>query len=208
MCWNAPVSILSGLLAIGCSVYLILRNQFGDRFIAALLIGSGIMQFAEAYAWRNLQDPNNFTYIHSVLLVQVPLVALVAYSYAPAKSFLRKPIWTFLYFLLVALYVYYSLQKLQQLPTEITIGPNGHFNWNIWPSKEKENGIGWLIKSIYLTILFVSFVPYIASYRVRMVCFLYVLFLSTIYLLYGQTLEFESMWCWAVNIIGLYAVFS
>ena len=197
MCYDAQTSISTFLFVGGISTFLWFRNHATDRAIALVLLVIVLMQLVEFVIWTHLgPTPENkiaSSLIPILLYAQPLLIALILWVF---KAGFHTDSYKWITIILAALFPFFAC-NISMDPT--SVGPNGHLEWNIqkYPST---------LLALYYSILAYLFLtmkhPFIG------VALLGGYVGSWIYYRTYYEKEWSSMWCHAVNGVGVLALFS
>jgi hypothetical protein len=199
MCYDAPTSIGTFAFVSAIALFLWRRNGPLDRAIGLILLVLAAMQLLEFVIWTHLgPNPVNqaaTTLIPAVLYSQPLLVALVLW------------LWKAGWFVEAYKYIFYGLVVglplfLAWMPSLFTnsvtgLGPTGHLAWPLHRDSILVTIYNILMLFLVLTI---QKIPVAAALTVGYIgsCVYY----STYY-----KQEWKSMWCHAINLVGVVALF-
>jgi hypothetical protein len=203
MCYNFTVSLWSGIIIYTIATYLYIRNKNEDRFLAYLFYITGLVQFLEAFIWKNIGNVWNAPLMFVLITIHIPFLLYISYiNGKDRKSILYQYIW--IWICLCILYVLYRVYSMMMYnKRDIVIGKHGHLSWNVY----LKNGLLlYLSALLYIVLLYVCFSPYWQYSRTRMICYLSIFFLVYVLLRYFESMEWLSMWCWYVILLAILAV--
>jgi len=210
MCFNAPVSLITGLTAIYLCGYLIYRNNSNDRIFGIAFLFVSFMQILEFLMWKD-QDCNGLnqiaTKIAFILLWSQPFM----FSFATlwGKIWISKiiPILMTLLFSIPLIYsIYYVLSQTQKDNKYWCSRPGSgcHLIWNFFKNNQIPKFLNYDWKYF---IGFISFLIVSPIWKGSLI--LSILVITCLYsvYMYGKTKEYGSIWCWITNFILLLIVY-
>lgn len=218
MCINAEVSLATFITSSAMAGYLWYRNDKlnNDRPLAIWIFVIAMMQFFEYIMWTNMKSHSFVSKLSLIFILLQPLsLALALYYYDSYNDFMYKGIpigkyllWTIIIMSSIKLLyaTYYSfIEKGNEKWTSIK-GPNCHL---VWDFVKNYNELPFLAKpdKFYLTPLLIvpllmnPLLPNGIIYSI----FGFITFHLSRYIYYW---EWGSIWCWMVNIIGIFAIGS
>jgi hypothetical protein len=200
MCYDAPTSVGTFALVSAIALFLWRRNGPSDRAIGLILLVLASMQLLEFVIWTHLDGGQvnraATTLIPILLYFQPLLIALVLWLWK-AGRFVEAYKYIF-YGLLGGLPLFLAWYMPQFMTgTNTGVGPTGHLTWPL----RQDSGI-----EIFYHILMLFLILTIQKIPVAIV--LAVGYgASWLYYKTQYEQEWSSMWCHAVNLVGLVALF-
>ena len=199
MCYDAPTSIGTFAFVAAIALFLWRRNGPSDRAIGLILMIIVLMQLIEFVLWTHQDSgPVNqaaTTLIPILLYSQPLLIALVLWVWK-AGWFSEAYKYIF-YGLLVGLPLFVAWMPSLFTQSSTGLGPTGHL---AWPLRQDSNLIN--IYNILMLFLIIT----IQKIPVAIVFTLAYIGSCVYYSTYYKQ-EWKSMWCHAVNLVGLVALF-
>ena len=204
MCWNQSVSIntfVFGCLALG---FIYFTNTFtkykttgfDNPFMYLVVFSFLMMQLAEFFIWRSLSN-KQFNRILSIagfgiiLFQPITLMLYDVYDSGNITGFIQ------ILSLYIIAWIGFLAYKYFYNPITLitTIGENKHLNWNWLKYTTNE----WIL-CIILYFWYIAYSLLVLKNKDNI--FRYVLFISLFIstILYFDTQEFGSMWCWIINV--------
>lgn len=207
MCWNESVSINTFVFGCLALIFIYFTNTFtkyktqgfDNPFMYLIVFSFLIMQLIEFFIWRNLNNKqiNRILSLIGLGIIIIQPITLMLYD-----TYVIGNITTLIQNLLLYSIAWISFLSYKYLYNPITfnttIGVNKHLNWNWLKFPTSEIIVCILIYFSYMvySLLILKNKDNIFRY------FLFIsVFISTI--LYYDTQEFGSMWCWVINIYML-----
>ena len=201
MCYDAPTSIGTFAFVSAITLFLWRRNGPSDRAIGLILLVLAAMQLLEFVIWTH-QGPKN----EAVNQAATTLIPVVLYS-QPLLLALVLWLWKAGWFVEAYKYIFYGLVVCFPLffawmPSHFTQsttgpGPTGHLAWPL-----RMNTIFVTLYNILMLFLVLTIqkIPVAVALTVGYAGSW--LYYNTYY---GQ--EWASMWCHAINLVGVVALF-
>ena len=207
MCWNESVSINTFVFGCLALIFIYFTNTFtkyktqgfDNPFMYLIVFSFLIMQLIEFFIWRNLNNKqiNRILSLIGLGIIIIQPITLMLYD-----TYAIGNITTLIQNLSLYSIAWISFLSYKYLYNPITftttIGVNKHLNWN------------WLklpISEIIVCILiYFSYIVYsLLVLKNKDNIFRYFLFISVFIstILYYDTQDFGSMWCWIINIYML-----
>jgi hypothetical protein len=179
MCWSAPVSMNTWLLAAFAAA-IGLFNGYNNIAQIAFFLSFSSMQLVEYFLWTYLKDPT------ANALISKTGYALI--SAQPLFSILQVTNPAQLYPLLglYAAFTGYALYISQSLNFSTTVATNGHLMWKWLPSDNL------IYMGLYMLLLLAPL--YLMDYKITLTVGIATLLVSLI--TYGAASTWGSMWCW------------
>jgi len=200
MCYDAPTSIGTFAFMSAITLFLWRRNGPSDRAIGLILLLLAAMQLLEFVIWTHLgPNPVNqaATTLIPILLYSQPLLLALILWIWKAGWFVEAYKYIF-YGLVVGLPLFFwNLQSILTHPTT-GVGPTGHLAWPVYYSRPFI-----LLYDISLLFLFstIKKVPVAAAITLAYIG-------SRVYYSTYYKQEWKSMWCHAMNFVGVVALFT
>ena len=199
MCYDAPTSIGTFALVSAIALFLWRRNGPSDRAIGLILLVLASMQLLEFVIWTHLDaggvNRAATTLIPVVLYSQPLLIALVLWLWK-AGRFVEA--YKYIFYGLLVCAPFFALYMPQFMTGMNTgVGPTGHLTWPLSYSQVLLVIYNLLMPFLFLTLskfpvniaMAAGYIGSLVYYKIR----------------YNE--EWSSMWCHAVNLIGLVALF-
>jgi len=199
MCYDAPTSIGTFAFVSAIALFLWRRNGPFDRAIGLILLLLAAMQLLEFVLWTHLgPNPVNqtaTTLIPVVLYSQPLLVALVLWLWK-AGWFVEAYKYIF-YGLLVGLPLFLAWMPSLFTNSVTGLGPSGHLTWPL-----RQDGVFVILYDILMLFLVLTIqkIPVAAALTVGYIGSRF--YYSTYY-----KQEWPSLWCHAINLVGVVALF-
>jgi hypothetical protein len=199
MCYDAPTSIATFAFMSAITLFLWRRNGPFDRAIGLILLVVAAMQLLEFVIWTHLgPNPVNqaaTTLIPVVLYSQPLLIALILWLWK-AGWFVEAYKYIF-YGLLVCLPVVFAWMPSHFTQSTTGVGPTGHLAWPL-----RMNTVFVTIYNILMLFLILTIqkIPVAAALTVSYIGSRF--YYSTYY-----KQEWPSLWCHAINLVGVVALF-
>lgn len=200
MCYDAPTSIGTFAFVSAIALFLWRRNGPCDRAIGLILLVLAAMQLLEFVIWTHLgPNPVNqaaTTLIPILLYSQPLLLALILWIW---KAGWFVELYKYIFYGLVACLPIFFL-NLQSILTQSTtgVGPTGHLDWPVYYS----NFYILLYDAVLLFLLSnIKKIPFAIAFVLAYIG-------SRVYYSTYYKQEWKSMWCHAMNFVGLVALFT
>ena len=205
MCWNADISINTFIFGLLSLIFIYFTNtftkyktkEFDNPFMYVIIFSFVIMQLLEYFIWKNFKNKEmntNLSIIGFIILMIQPITIMLYDSYDNGNIInLAKNI-----LLYTLAWISFLLYKYFYNPISFitTIGKNGHLAWN-WLYFNKYELIAYIL--LYFSYILYSFL-YIPNRLSNIYKYVFVITLFISRILYYNTTEFGSMWCWVINI--------
>lgn len=204
MCWNADISINTFLFSCLALFFIYFTNTFtkyksqgfDNPFMYLIIFSFVSMQLVEYFLWQNLKNKEinmNLSIIGFVIIFIQPITLMLYDSYDSSNviGFIQNFALYTVGFIGFLLYKYFYNPIL----FTTTIGVNKHLKWN------------WLYFTTYELIVYIllyfSYFTYSFFFLSKNIndIFKYVFVITALIskMLYSNTSEFGSMWCWVIN---------
>lgn len=218
MCINAEVSLATFISSSTMASYLWYRNEIktNDRPIAIWLFVIALMQLFEFIMWTNMKSHSTTSKLSLIFVLLQPLsLAIALYLYNSYNELMYKgiPIGKYLLWIIIiisgikVLYtIHYVFIEKANEEWKSEIGPNCHLVWDFVKNKNKLPFIV-IPAKLYFIPLFISTLLIKPIFPLGIIYNIFgiITFILSRYL-YGM--EWGSIWCWMVNIMGLFAIGS
>ena len=207
MCWNESVSINTFVFGCLALIFIYFTNTFtkyktqgfDNPFMYLIVFSFLIMQLIEFFIWRNLNNKQinrilSLIGLGIIIIQPITLMLYDTYSIGSITTLIEN-----LSLYSIAWISFLSYKYLYNPITfTTTIGVNKHLNWNWLNFPTSELIVCILIYFSYIVYSFLILKNKDNIFRY----FLFIsVFISTI--LYYDTQDFGSMWCWIINIYML-----
>jgi hypothetical protein len=218
MCINAEVSLITFLSSSAMAGYLWYRNEIktNDRPIAIWIFVIAMMQFFEFLMWSNMNNHSFVSKLSLVFILLQPLsLAIGLYVYNSYNQFIYNDIpfgkyllWTIIIIsgIKVLYTIYYVFIEKSNEIWKSEKGPNCHL---VWYFMKNMKHLPFLIRPniLYLAPIVLSTLLIKPLFPLGLIftMFGFITFHLTKYI-YGM--EWGSIWCWLINIMGLFAISS
>ena len=218
MCINAEVSLATFITSTAMAGYLWYRNDThnNDRPLAIWIFVIGMMQFFEYIMWTNMNNHSTVSKLSLIFILLQPLsLAAALYYYNSYNEFMYKGIpfgkyllWTIIIIsgIKVLYATYYVFIEKANEKWSSTKGINCHLVWDFVKNYYNVPLVArpdkfYLAPLLIVPLLMKPFGPAGIIYSI----FGFITFHLSRYIYYW---EWGSIWCWMVNIIGLFAISS
>lgn len=218
MCINADVSLATFITSSSMAGYLWYRNDKlnNDRPIAIWIFVIAMMQFFEYLMWTNMNNHSTVSKLSLIFILLQPLsLAAALYYYDSYNEFMYNgiPIGKYLLWTIIIISVikvlyttyYIFIEKANEI-WKSEKGPNCHMIWYFMKNKQQlpiltRPDILYLLPLVLSLLL----VKPLFSLGLILALFGFITFHLTQYI---YLMEWGSIWCWMVNIMGLFAISS
>ena len=203
MCYDAPTSIGTFAFVSAISLFLWRRNGPSDRAIGLILMILVLMQLLEFVIWTHLGPTEGDKTVNQVATTLIPvllysqplLIALVLWQWK-AGWFVEAYKYIF-YGLLAASTLFVGILPHFMSATVTGVGPTGHLTWPLFYQPFLLAVYFLLMTFLFLTL---SKVPVNMAFAAGYLG-------SLIYYRTYYEKEWSSLWCHAINLVGLVALF-
>jgi hypothetical protein len=198
MCYDAPTSIGTFAFVSAIALFLWRRNGPSDRAIGLILLVLASMQLLEFVLWTHQDSgPVNqaaTTLIPVVLYSQPLLIALVLWLW---KAGLFVEAYKYIFYGLVVCFPFFLAWMPSLFTNSVTgLGPSGHLTWPL-----RQDGVFVILYDILMLFLVLTIqkIPVAIALTAGYAG-------SWLYYraYYGQ--EWASLWCHAINLVGVVAL--
>lgn len=212
MCWNKEVSMTTFIITIMAAVFLFIRNDNNDRWIAIFAATVGLMQLAEYFMWsdQTCGKINKYASIFAlIVLLLEPLVNIgCGLYYSDSKVFFK---YLLIAYIIFVCYIYTACVRNKEIKlcgTSMCDMPQGNSFFG-----RKLCNLKWFFldnfrknKASMLWIIFLL-LPFLMVKPISQGLALAAIGIGTIMVAYATSSSaFGSLWCWLAILLVLYKI--
>jgi hypothetical protein len=191
MCWSAPVSMNTWLLAIFAAVIGLYNGQLSPAS-AAFFLSFASMQLVEYFLWSFPALNATFSAVGLGLIAAQPLFSVLQLQNAAQRLPLLGA-----YTVFAAYTLYIAMNPTDfGISWRTSVARNGHLLWHWLPS----NSVIFMV--LYMALLFIPLA--LGGFHVGLLAGAAALLVS--YYTYAEAGTWGSMWCWFASLMSLWVI--